>query len=104
GEWNTNPLVWVYDVGSATACPPGPSMSTVTGCAFRNSGLVSRGKVVSAAPNLVWLGTLPKLIRLLNEPSTVRKPCGDRTLPTRLMRSSPAALRAAILLWWRRKL
>ncbi len=34
-----------------------------------NSGLVSRGKVWSAAPYLSW----PR-IRLLQEPSTVRRP------------------------------
>ena len=51
----------------------------------------SRGKVLSAAPNSLCVGT-----RLLSEPSTVRNPKGKVTFAIRSIRGVPAAFASAI--------
>ena len=45
-----------------------------------------RGNSSSAAPNPLWPGK-----RLLNEPSTVRRPKGTNEFGIKLVRSAPAA-------------
>ncbi|MNV23979.1 hypothetical protein D3C71_1150210 [compost metagenome] len=58
-----------------------------------------RGKVLSAAPNTAFWLLISS--RLLNEPSTVRKPSAIRALGSSDARSTPAACASAILIWSR---
>src|SRR4051812_24491083 len=66
----TMPDFCAYDVALPTGCA-GDAAAGVIGCADRKIGVVRRGKVRSALPNVSWPGT-----RLLNDPSTVRRPMG----------------------------
>ncbi|MCY1442678.1 hypothetical protein D9M71_590570 [compost metagenome] len=75
-ESNTAPLFCVYD-DPAMAGEPGPKKPAGAPSAGLKTGSVKRGKTLSAAPNSVLLMPL-RFIRLLFDPSTVRRPSGAR--------------------------
>ncbi|MOA01738.1 hypothetical protein D3C78_1211600 [compost metagenome] len=75
-ESNTLPLVCVYD-DPGTAGEPGPKKPAGTPSAGLKTGSLKRGKVLSAAPNWVLL-VPPMFSRLLFDPSTARRPNGER--------------------------
>src|SRR6185369_5348117 len=64
--------------------------------AVLKTGVVKRGKIVSAAPNADCCGT-----RLLNVPSTVLRPKGTCTFGSSVRRFSPAACLSAMMICWR---
>ncbi|MNT54289.1 hypothetical protein D3C72_1914390 [compost metagenome] len=100
-ESNTGPLVCWYD-DPGIAGEPGPKKPAGAPSAGLNTGSVTRGKTLSAAP--YWVLLLPfRFIRLLFEPSTARRPMAARTLGISERMSCPAASASAILICARMK-
>ncbi|MNG99624.1 hypothetical protein D3C76_781660 [compost metagenome] len=82
---------------------PGPKKPAGAPSAGLNTGSVTRGNTLSAAPN--WVLSMPlRCSRLLFEPSTARRPKAARTLGISERMSCPAASASAILIWARMKL
>src|SRR5262249_58810233 len=66
---------WEWRLLLATGGRPGTSAPAATPSASRNLGVVSRGKSWSEAPHLLWSMAAGGFVkRLLQEPSTVRRP------------------------------
>ncbi|MDT4832505.1 hypothetical protein FQZ97_660650 [compost metagenome] len=103
--WSTIRLEMIRGSESTTLPSTGPVVAKLvlvmplngaSSSSLRNCWSTSSGKSWSAAPKLVCPWT-----RLFNEPSTVRRPKGNRELGSRDSRSAPAACCSEIRIWSR---